>query len=288
MKRLLLACLVCLSLFWPVGTARAQDTPPVLPDLADLLPPGTPLPDLQTIPPFGLQLISNGSGSRRVLRFSNSVANTGSAALELRGDMDPETLVVTLIQEVPTLTGKVAASRLGGFEYHPEHGHWHWQGFSLYEIWSLGPNARLEQAQLNSGKVGYCMMDTGRANTAWLDTLSPVNQIPIAAQAYTSCGWRRQGISPGWIDTYLRHLPGQSMDISDLTDGVYALRSVVDPEGLLVEADKSNNDSLVYFHLEGTRLTILEDIRFVRARVFQQLYGDQPFYDSEGTSLGWK
>lgn len=234
-----------------------------------------PLPDLQTLPPFGLQLITNPARGVKLLRFSNSVANTGLGPLHMRGEMDPRTREVTLIQEVHGPDGPALTRRLGGFEYHAEHGHWHWDGFSVYEVWSLDALGGLEAVLVESGKVGYCMLDSNPATPRWLEAVGRADLTP-APKSYSECGWRRQGISVGWEDTYLRYLPGQTMDVSALDDGVYALRSVVDPEGLLVELDTTNNDALVYFRLDGTRLSLLPDARFARADFFERRYGGEP------------
>jgi hypothetical protein len=236
------------------------------------------LPDLQTLPPFDLQLISNPAAGKRTLRFSNSVANTGPGPLHLRGELGADRLTVTLVQDVHGPDGSTDTRRLGGFAYHPEHNHWHWEGFSQYEIWSLGPNARLAEVVVASGKVGYCMRDDDRVETSWLARQGKANLVPFTHQAYTSCGWRRQGISPGWVDTYQRHLPGQSMDVSDLPDGIYALRSAVDPGGLLAEVDKRNNAARVYFRLTGSKLEVLEDLRAIRAEINEQLFGALPMH----------
>ena len=255
----------------PEAYAACQQTGPAQP-VTDL-----PLPDLQTLPPFDLHLIVNAERGTRLLRFSNSVANTGSGPLDLRGELDSATQNVTLVQQVLGAEGTQITQRLGGFAYHPEHYHWHWEGFSVYEVWTLGLIADLDEKVINSGKVGYCMLDSARINTGWLQANNLTSLAAAAGSGYRDCGWRRQGISVGWVDTYLYDVPGQVMDVSALADGVYALRSIVDPDGLLAESNKRNNAALVYFRLEGNRLTVLRDVRFARSHIFRSLYGeDQP------------
>jgi len=41
-------------------------------------------------------------------------------------------------------------------------------------------------------------------------------------------------------------------------DGVYALRSTVDPANQLREADDTNNAATVYFELKGNRARVIE------------------------------
>ncbi|MGB7875250.1 MAG: lysyl oxidase family protein, partial [Anaerolineales bacterium] len=77
-------------------------------------------------------------------------------------------------------------------------------------------------------------------------------------QSYTACDQNSQGISVGWIDTYRHHLEGQCIDITFLPDGVYALRSVVDPDKKLWERNYENNDAILYFELAGKSVNVIE------------------------------
>ena len=47
------------------------------------------------------------------------------------------------------------------------------------------------------------------------------------------------------------------MDITDLPDGVYALRSTVDPDQQLLEMDARNNAGITYFELSASDLEML-------------------------------
>jgi hypothetical protein len=58
-----------------------------------------------------------------------------------------------------------------------------------------------------------------------------------------------QGITSGWVDVYDWYLPDQYMDVSGVPDGVYLLQTEADPDGLLVESDRSNNCGAVYLRL---------------------------------------
>jgi hypothetical protein len=64
-----------------------------------------------------------------------------------------------------------------------------------------------------------------------------------------------EGLSVGYGDTYPWNIAGQSFDITDLDDGCYWLRSTANPEGHLMESDKTNNSAEVSFRLSGTSLT---------------------------------
>jgi hypothetical protein len=83
--------------------------------------------------------------------------------------------------------------------------------------------------------------------------MPPASRIP-------SCNWRRQGMSVGWYDIYYSYTSGQSLDISHLSDGNYALISTADPTQILREADESNNSAVIYFSLQDDQIRILEEL----------------------------
>ena len=47
------------------------------------------------------------------------------------------------------------------------------------------------------------------------------------------------------------HLPDQYMEVSGVPDGIYLLQTEADPDGLLVESDRSNNCGAVYIQLSN-------------------------------------
>ena len=59
------------------------------------------------------------------------------------------------------------------------------------------------------------------------------------------------GISSGWADVYNWFLADQFIEISGVRDGCYVLKTVVDPNDTVVEADATNNESSALIYLEG-------------------------------------
>lgn len=221
-------------------------------------PPGMPpslLPDLLTLPPEHLRVVENQSSGKRLLRFSNSVMNLGQAAAELWGEReDEEDDTVQISQKIFRTDGSFYFRLVGDFVYHPIHNHWHWDNFSEYEIWTIKTNGELDIPVATSGKVGYCLRD---------NTLVPADLIDLDAYGledvsfnprYLDCGWRRQGISPGWVDTYRYTTPGQYVEVTHLEDGNYALLSIVDPDNNLSESNDANNAVVAYFRLQGNQV----------------------------------
>ena len=247
---------------WPLWREPA-------PDLEDIF-----LPDLQTLPPFDLQLAANRSSGERIIRFSNSVWNSGEGVLELHGAYDDESNTVLVSQVLHGLDQDLVERSVGEFVFHREHNHWHWEGFSIYEIWTVESSGDLGELVVTSGKVGFCMLDTSRISDEWIKKKSITGLEIAERRQYGQCGWRRQGISTGWVDTYDWDTPGQVMDVSNLSDGLYALLSTVDPDRLLLESDKENNTAIVFFLLrEAGLLAIGEDLTgYLASLRMQELY----------------
>jgi hypothetical protein len=206
------------------------------------------LPDLQTLTPTDMRLVHNNYSDTTLMRLTNSVVNAGEGPLEMWGTLLPGTGTHQVIQRMYDTEGGYAEQAVGQFVFHPEHSHWHLDGFSLYELWSVNPDGTLDQVLATSGKVSFCLRDIRRSR----------QPVVAASAAFTSCGARRQGISAGWIDTYQYYLPGQTIDVTGLPDGRYALMSTADPFNLLRESEEGNNFALVYLNLEGGRVQVLE------------------------------
>ena len=62
----------------------------------------------------------------------------------------------------------------------------------------------------------------------------------------------------GWIDIYRQYLAGQKIDITSLPNGIYALRSTVNPENNLMETTRENNTAILYIEIEDDRVKVIE------------------------------
>jgi hypothetical protein len=244
---LCLAGLSVLFMLAPPGGADAAAPNPAPTATPVSVPPDgvtVALPDLVTLPPFGLRLVQNSTRSWRIVRFSNSIANIGSGPLEIVGRRQSGALGYEVRQRIFSSIGEIALEPLiSAIEYHPSHGHWHLEAFARYELWSTTGDRTLFDVVRTSGKVSYCLLDSERQPTA-----------PDARRGYAYCGPSRQGISAGWIDTYRSQVPGQWVDLAGLPPGIYALRSIVNPHHELREASYDNNEAIVYFQLDDNEL----------------------------------
>jgi hypothetical protein len=233
----------------PVDIQESEDAP------SELI-----LPDLYTLPPYDLRQVRDTTTGRTIVRFSNAIANLGPGALELRGKMEPASEAVGVKQRIFISSSEEEVSfveeDVGQFYYHAEHEHWHWDGFSLYEVFSVLPDGSFGKLHFTSDKVGYCLRDDGRVE-------DPGDSKPERFQPdprrYQSCGPSIQGLSVGWSDIYAHDTPGQWVDVTSLSEGqIYALRSTADPQQLIYEVDRTNNSAVVYFRLSGTRVEVIE------------------------------
>ena len=228
------------SLQPPPASAPTQPPLPIETDAVNVS--GLPLPDLQTLSPGNLQIRYLADG-RRLLRFSNTIWNRGSAALEVFGQINPLTRAIEVHQRLQ-VSGDTAVDRpIGRFVWHPSHGHWHIEEFALYQLWSITPQGELDDLLSSSEKLSYCLIDT--------DTIDASTAGFVPARTYRGCGRLRQGLSVGWGDEYASYLDGQAVDITGLPDGMYALVSTANPSRVLLESNYTNNTAVLYLTIHG-------------------------------------
>ncbi|MGQ0602097.1 MAG: lysyl oxidase family protein [Anaerolineales bacterium] len=224
--------------FWP-GEFEVVETPETV---------QWQLPDLRTRPPTDFE-IQRFSKDRRVLRLANTVWNGGVGTLELHGVLNHDTHQTDVIQRVSTADGEHVDYFVGAFVWHPTHDHWHVGEFAVYELWQLTAAGELDRVVAQSDKLSYCLIDT--------DVVAPKQPGFDPQRRYYGCGRTRQGLSVGWGDKYDSFLDGQSLDVSALADGVYALVSTTNPNARLLEADYTNNTAIVYLNLAGDRVAVV-------------------------------
>lgn len=201
------------------------------------------LPDLQPIkgafPPsyhllYDCQVVKNDPDiednfDNVTLRFSNGVANMGRGRLELiRGAekiLDNGDKIAQAKQRIYEEGDKTFTEKdVGTFEYHREghHDHWHYENFASFELLN-----EEQDLVVKSAKQAFCLVDVlritskfgGPSNSYYLEEVC--EESPIS------------GISVGWADIYTANLPGQYIEITDIPDGIYWIRSIANPDGVL-------------------------------------------------------
>jgi hypothetical protein len=167
----------------------------------------------------------------------------------LTGEFNAVTNRTRVVQHIHTADGGWREVLVGDFVWHPTHDHWHFDEFTLYELWTLKADHSLDQVVASSDKLSYCVIDSDVVDRE-LPGFSP-------RRSYANCGQRQQGLSVGWGDTYKSFLDGQSLDLTGLPDGFYALTSRVNPNGVIRETDYTNNSTRAYLALLGDQLIVV-------------------------------
>lgn len=236
------------------------------------------LPDLRTLQPNGLRLVHDTRSGRTFLRFNNSIINLGPGPLELFG-RDAEIVDhrdypiegheagphqhVSIYQRITDADGNVLIEPfVGELIHHNQHAHWHLESFSTYEVWAISPQGVTYNLVGANSKVSYCVTD--------LRPAGPELGFETRPKAgYLSCSGMLQGLTQGWIDTYVSGLARQWVEISGVKDGNYVLRSIVDPEDRIRETDDSNNAAITHFQIVDGQLhwetvrDVLQDVEAV-------------------------
>ncbi|UCH58393.1 MAG: hypothetical protein JSV61_09230 [Anaerolineales bacterium] len=215
------------------------------------------LPDLRTLPPYDLGIERLPDGSRE-LRLANTIWNAGAGPLELEGQFNPETRKTRVVQHIQARIGAPFDNLVGEFVWHVTHDHWHFEEFSLYELYTLTPEGKLDTVVSSSDKVSYCVIDTDVIDTE-KESFSPLKR-------YRSCGQVLQGLSVGWGDTYKSYFDGQSLRLALVKDGYYALKSTANPGAILLESNYQNNAAILYLDIRGEQVEPLEPAEFFERR----------------------
>lgn len=240
MRRIVLGAVIVASLALPgVPAGRAAVAPQ--------------LPNLVPLPPLSVGVGRTDDQEGPALRFSTAVANRGTQALDLVGIPEgPEEAMA--LQCVAWGGPRACATRspVGRFVWHPDHAHFHFEDFALYELRRLQgnglPDMTPQGVAATGGKISFCLIDVEQDRPAD----NPVYSLPHPL--YYSClaGSSSQGISPGWRDVYTSSLTGQQIPIDGVANGRYALVVTTDPDNRLFESDDTDN-------VAATRLKLTKD-----------------------------
>jgi hypothetical protein len=213
-------------------------------------------PSLRTLPVSNLSFDRHPDDEETwIVRFANTVWNAGEGRLELESDVDSTDMPKPIYQnlyDAPVGGNRTERKRVArDFIWHPQHNHFHFADFAEYRL--LGQNAGgvYRPMKTEGVKTSYCIMDTQRREGDYPDQ-------------YTTCNADRQGLSPGWADTYRADLYDQWVVLGDqlLSDGEYAVQSIADPQGLLDEgggAREDDNTAFTYFTVEGGEIQNVRD-----------------------------
>jgi hypothetical protein len=201
------------------------------------------VPNLVPRPASEISVIQDPTNGHILLQFAAVNTNIGSGPLELRaGGVDGTGQEV--YQRVYRNDGSYYDTLAGTMTYHPQHNHFHFNGFALYTLTAVTQTFGSPQT---SEKTSFCVEDTNAIDL----------RLPGAPQnaVYTTCNPSVQGLSVGWGDRYGPSLPGQAIDITGDPEGDYELRIESDPGRRLIETSDTDNTSCVRLHINPAART---------------------------------
>lgn len=197
--------------------------------------------------------------TKHALRFTTTIQNRGRYPFELVGGPwipDPEQpdLMTTHAYQCVRFTGVevmgaqrncVRFDSVGTLTWHAQHRHFHINGFGRYEL-RRDKAGRADMSAVGlvgrSQKIGWCVSDMwnwrhdasdGPVGEATDAVLEPYErnwyQECTNTVLYTGSSWR-QGISPGWADTYPARYTGQEIPLKGVRDGIYWLVTTINPK----------------------------------------------------------
>lgn len=232
-------------------------------DRPEVKEPGPPvgqpvLPDLVPSPPRKVHL--RGQNGRWTLSFDSTLVNVGSGDFLLRAKRDGDSGKWRVEQDIPYSTSGaepvlLRATLVWGGDGHE---HWHVPRVATNRLERLDDEGRpVPGLSWSDAKVGFCFFDYSKQ----LRKKGPAE----AVHSRHTCGHEDDdligmGLSPGWGDTYKWVLPGQSIDITDLSDGTYRLWAEADTKRWFRELTRHNNITWVDFELSRNA----DDVRFAR------------------------
>ena len=216
-----------------------------VPDMTN--PPNSVLPDLRTLPAFGIDVRNRRSG-RSFVEFGANVWVAGDSPIVVEGFRRSEEAVMDAYQYFYDDGEAVGKAPAGTFIYdlRDSHHHWHILQFVQYQLVDAD-----RQNAVRSAKESFCLVPTDAVDLS-TDAAARTAQ---RQDLYTSCGgedalWIRETLPVGWGDTYYQG-GRYGFNITNVPNGTYFVEVTANPDGLLHEQDETNNVSLREIVLRG-------------------------------------
>jgi hypothetical protein len=247
------------SYTFTVSATNSIGTGPASAPSSAVTPSPAPIayPDLQLLVPGSYIFVAQPGGGVRMLEFEHISSDLGAGPLEIRPSYNSTTGISQGYQALYTMP----SPGVWKFDHSvPIPGPMVWNppsdyAFPLAKFWlyNAAAGGGLGSVVATSPKTLFCMTS---------DTF--VGGVPNApsTNGYPSGNCERPegtlGLSVGWGDQYDATDGGEGIDITSLPDGIYWLRSEIDPYHYLQESNPSNNIVDTELQIEGTTVKVLE------------------------------
>jgi hypothetical protein len=185
----------------------------------------------------------------RVLMVELVVENIGSHPLSLRGELRTDGGADAF--QCVGWDGALCSSWVpaGAMIFRRQTGCWALEQLAGYELRRLVDG--LPDMSVD-GLVASKVPSNGYRD-AVRDGEGPGDEVPN----YPVCvGFLRQGLSPGWMARFEGDEEGHAIPLGNVADGAYALVVEIDPGGLIVETDESDNTTWSIVEIAGDEVTI--------------------------------
>ena len=237
------------------------------------------LPDLVTLRDsnsFNPYVDKTSMQGRTLLRFGTTFGNIGAGPLVLTADptdVNPdgtETVRQSLYRYSRSANRyeKVSERIAGDFIFHPEHEHFHFDGYASYELFRSRKGKAYQLAKRSDGtpvlgdKVSFCLSD-GISSFQVPGTSKSSRKLPgytAAGQPDVGCGLA-QGLHVGMADSYDSSIDGQWVDVTGVAAGNYFLVVKLDSQNVIEESNETNNEISVPVTLRSTKPSATNPIR---------------------------
>lgn len=202
-------------------------------------PADGPVPDLRSLPAWGIGMARNGN----FLQFSATVWNAGDSPLVVDGFRREGEDEMEAYQYFFDADGEQTGYQEVGhmhWDAKPTHQHWHFKDFATYTL------LRADKTEVvTSKKEAFCLANTDAVDLTVPDAdwMIESDDLATACGDYSSLSIR-EVLASGWGDTYAQFRAGQSFDLRGLKNGTYWIAVVANPRHRLVEASTANNVAL--------------------------------------------
>lgn len=195
------------------------------------------------------------TGAERCLRFTTTTVNEGTGAFRLRVGSQQEGNLYPTYQVIEHADGTTSERWAGSYEFHDEHGHFHYERFVRHQLYRVkGPERERVGRPRRGLKVGFCIIDG--LNHRWAREGSSSREFQWPCNGVPPGETRDSGISPGWGDRYDWYFVDQYVDITGIPDGTYELEITSDFSQTIRESNEKDNKVSVFIRIfeDGVRV----------------------------------